>query len=118
MTIAPETMNFAVNGIIVIATLFAVIVAPAAGLVITSKVRVRLEAPLVERELLKSQTFQDSVAQMAEHKANNSMAKLLGAYEMVANQLKVLDKLSTEIAALKQDVAVLSALVKERKDHA
>lgn len=117
MTIAPGTVDFAVNGVIVIATLCAGIVAPVAGLIITSKVRVRLEAPLVEKELLKSQSFQDSVAQMAEHKARNEQSKLLGAYEIVATQLKALDKLSTDISALKQDVAVLSALMKQGKDH-
>ena len=102
-----ETINFAFKAGIVVAAMCAGIVAPTAGLVIFSKVAVRLSSPLIEGELLKSQSFIDRVAQLAEHKVANGQAKLLGSYEILVARLLVLDKLAEDMHELKKDVAVL-----------
>ena len=107
MILDQETVNFAFKAGIVVAAMCAGIVAPTAGIVIFSKVAVRLSSPMIEEQLLKSQSFLDRVAQLAEHKANNSQAKLLGAYEVVVDRLKILEKLAADMSKMREDVAVL-----------
>ena len=107
MTLDPDTINFAAKAVVIVLAMCAGIVAPVTGLVIFSKLAVRIASPLIEGELFKSQSFMDRVAQLAEHKAANSQAKLMGSYEIMVDRLKILTKLADDMNELKQDVAVL-----------
>jgi len=113
VSVDQDVINFGAKAVIIILTMCAGIVAPVAGLVIFSKVAVRLASPLIEEQLLCSQRFLERIALLAEHKANNSQAKLLGAYEVMIQRLGILEKLATDMQELKEDVAILM----DRADH-
>lgn len=107
MALDQEVVNFAAKAVIIVLVMCAGIVAPVTGLVIFSRLAVRLASPLIEGELLKSQSFMNALATLAEHKANNSQAKLLGAYEVMVSRLQILEKLAEDFQTMKTDIAVL-----------
>jgi hypothetical protein len=120
-SLTPDTVNFLVKAVAAAFLLCAGVVSPAAGLVIFSKLAVRLATPQIVKELLNdqdftdgigsklvgSQKFMDSVAKVAEHKAANSMSRLQGSFEVMVLRLDVLPALLKEVEEMKRDIAII-----------